>query len=227
MPRSTDTRRHEGRSSEMPIFVSGVILAAGQSSRMGRPKQLLPVGGRPLLQIVIDNALESQLDEIILVLGSNAESVRAVLDPATVSRIRVVVNREHASGQSSSVRAGLAATDDRARGAAILLGDQPGVTGELINRVLDRFAAGGTRLLRPEYGGDGTPIVPGHPVLLARSIWAETAGLTGDAGARSLLRDHPDWLTTIHMDGDPPPDIDDWEDYQRMCSDGGTKHSSR
>jgi molybdenum cofactor cytidylyltransferase len=194
---------------------------------MGRPKQLLPIDGRPLLQIVVDNALDSQLDEIILVLGAEAESVRAALDPVSVSRIHVVVNPDHASGQSSSLRAGLAAADDGARGAAILLGDQPGVTSDLIDRVLDLFAAGHTRLLRPEYGGDGIPRVPGHPVLLARSVWPETARLTGDAGARSLIRDHPDWLATLHVDGDPPPDIDDWQDYQRVCSDAGTKHPSR
>jgi len=206
-------------------FLSGVVLAAGASARMGRPKQLLPVGDRCLLQRVLDAALASRLDEVIVVLGHGADEIRAALDPAAFDpdaggRTRLVVNSEHAAGQSTSLRCGLRAADERARAAAVLLGDQPGVGAELIDRVAAAFLAGAAPLARPVYSDAGG--APGHPVLLARRIWPELEQLTGDRGARELMAARPDWLLEVAVAGQPPADVDTWEDYRRAVSGYGT-----
>ena len=197
-------------------FLSGVILAAGGSSRMGRPKQLLPVGDRSLLQHVVDNALGSRLDEVVLVLGHHAAAVREALTPARDHRLRVVVNADPDTGQSGSLRSGLRASAERARAAAILLGDQPGVGSHLIDRVVEAFLSGDAPVVRPTYEGADGRRVPSHPVLIARRLWPELERLEGDCGANTLLTRHPDWLSTLLVPGEPPADVDTWSDYQRV-----------
>ena len=194
--------------------LSGVVLAAGASTRLGRPKQLLPLAGRPLLQHVLDEAAASSLDEVILVLGHRAEEIRAALALPARRPDRVVVNPEHAAGQSGSLRLGLRSADPRATGAAILLGDQPGVTARLIDRVAAAFRAGDAPVARPVYAAGGRRVL-GHPVVLARRIWPEVERLGGDQGARTLLAAHPDWVLEVPVEGEPPADVDTWEDYER------------
>jgi len=197
-------------------FVSGIVLAAGMSQRLGRPKQLLPVGGRCLLRCVVDAALASRLDEVVVVLGHSAAAVRAALACESEPRVSLVVNPDFASGQSSSLRCGLGAADPRARAAAILLGDQPGIAPDLIDTILDAFLASdrpGARPIYPDAGG-----TPGHPVLLAREIWPAVEAESGDRGARALFRDRPEWLLKIPVAGSPPTDIDTPEDFRRFQS---------
>jgi molybdenum cofactor cytidylyltransferase len=204
-------------------FLSGIILAAGASTRMGRPKQLLRLGDRCLLQYVIDAAAASCLDEIIVVLGHCAEEVREILRLPTSRAARIVVATEYAQGQSVSLRAGLHAADPRARAAAILLGDQPQVTGRLIDRVAREFLNLDSAIARPVYTDPHGGRVPGHPVLLAKRIWPEVEKLEGDQGARALISAHPEWLFGIPIEGEPPVDIDTAEDHQRAASStGGT-----
>jgi molybdenum cofactor cytidylyltransferase len=102
----------------------------------------------------------------------------------------------------------------------VLLGDQPHVTHRVIDRVAEAFLAGGLPVARPVYSGPGGGPVPGHPVLLARRIWPELDALRGDQGARDLLRSRPDRLLELPVEGEPPADLDTWEDYQRALSAG-------
>lgn len=193
-------------------FLSGIILAAGSSTRMGRPKQLLPLQERPLLQHVLDAAVASCLDEIIVVLGHRAAEVcTAIKCPA---RVRLVVNTEYAEGQSTSLRAGLRAASPHAAAAAVLLGDQPRVTAPLIDAVAAAFLTSTACVVRPVYSASSDRRVPGHPVFLARRVWQEVDELRGDQGARALLAAHPEWLLEVPVEGDPPGDIDTWEDYR-------------
>jgi molybdenum cofactor cytidylyltransferase len=196
-------------------FLSAVILAAGASTRMGRPKQLLPLGDRVLLQRIVDEVAGSCADEIILVLGHAAAEIRRRITLPEVERpCRVVVNDDHERGQSGSLRLGLGAADPRAVAAVILLGDQPGVTCTLIDRVASAFLAAGVPAARPVYDGKDRGRIPGHPVFLGRALWRHVDALRGDAGARSLLAAHPEWLLEVPVEGAPPADLDTWQDYE-------------
>lgn len=192
-------------------FLSGIILAAGASSRMGRPKQLLRLGSRCLLEHVLEAAVASCLDEIILVLGCRAAEIREALRFPRARAVQVVDNPDYAQGQSSSIRLAIRLASPRAAGAGILLGDQPQITSRLIDMVAAAFRAAATPIVRPVYTGR----VPGHPVFLARRIWPEIDQLQGDEGARSLITRHPEWLTEVAVAGAPPADIDTREDYER------------
>jgi len=193
-------------------FLSGIILAAGTATRMGGLKQLLSLEGRPLLQHVVDAAVASCLDEIILVLGHEAEEIRVGIN--TPPRVRTIVNAEYAAGQSTSLRAGLRAASPPAAAAAILLGDQPGVAAPLIDTVAAAFFDSGACVVRPVYREADGRCVPGHPVFWARRVWPEVEALRGDRGGRALLALHPEWLLEIPFEGDAPHDIDTWNDYQ-------------
>lgn len=197
------------------IFLSGIVLAAGASTRMGRPKQLLPLGGRSLLQRTLDEAAASCLDELVLVLGHCSQEILDALRLPVRPACRVVANRRYQEGQSSSLVLGLRSTDPSAGAAAILLGDQPLVTAALIDRVAESFLEAGAPAARPVYAGAAGERVPGHPVFLARSTWADLARLDGDRGARDLLRARPDWLHELPLGGQPPVDIDTPEDWRR------------
>jgi molybdenum cofactor cytidylyltransferase len=176
---------------------------------MGRPKQLLPLGGRPLLQHVVDLA-GAELAESVLVLGAAAAEIHAAVTlPPTV---RVVLNPAAAEGQATSLRTGLAAMPPEVSAALVLLGDQPGVRPDAVRAV----ASGPGPIRRASYGGR-----PGHPVRLDREVWQDAMGLEGDAGARELLRRYPDLLVEVEVGGEPPPDVDTPEDYARLRDPSG------
>jgi molybdenum cofactor cytidylyltransferase len=188
--------------------ISGVVLAAGTSSRLGRPKQLLELEGRPLLQHVVDAAVGSGLDEVVVVLGHESERIASALElPASA---RVVVNEDYESGQSSSLRAALDSVHPGAEATAILLGDQPGLTSAAIRKVLDAFRESDAPILRALWQG-----TPGHPVILARSEWASIRRLEGDKGARDLVAASAR-AEVIEMDEPPVADVDTWDQYEKL-----------
>jgi molybdenum cofactor cytidylyltransferase len=197
-------------------FVSALVLAAGSASRMGEAKQLLPLAGRPLLDHVlsaVDNA--KSVSEILLILGSDAQRVRSELGLRRRNDVRVVVNANWAEGISSSLKTGLAAADKRAAAVCVLLGDQPSIDSEFIDRMIDEFFARPEPLVRPVYRGVDGQGVPGHPVIVSRSVWGEIEGLAGDEGLRTLISKQPKWLGAVAIDGTAPDDIDDRKDYAR------------
>lgn len=191
--------------------ISGVILAAGSSSRLGSPKQLLPLAGVPLLTHVLRNASASQLDEVILVLGHEADRIAAAVGDWGQ---RLVVNAGYAQGQSSSLRAGLLALDPAADAALFLLGDQPRVGPEVIDTLIAAYHAGAGPILVPEYGGQG-----GNPILFARSLFPQLDRVSGDEGARGVVRAHAAEVVAVPVSDDPPPpDVDTEEDYAALQS---------
>jgi molybdenum cofactor cytidylyltransferase len=201
-------------------FLSGVILAAGASRRMGRPKLLLPLGGRPLLQHPLDAAAASRLDEIVLVLGADAAEVLDAIRLPDRPPVRVAVHPDPSAGPGASLRRGLRGADARAVAAAILLGDQPGVTGPLIDRVTAAFLAAEAPVVRPVYCVSHGRRVPGHPVVVARRIWREAERLRGDEGMRGLLARRPEWLLEVPVEGEPPGDVDTPDDYRSLRTAG-------
>jgi molybdenum cofactor cytidylyltransferase len=159
--------------------IGAVVLAAGEGTRFGGPKQLAELDGRPLLEHVLAAvAAVPAVERTVLVLGARADEVRASMD---LHGAEVVVCELWAEGQAASLRAGLAVLDDM-DGALILLGDQPGITPAAIEAVLAHFD--GTRPLRAVYDGK-----PGHPVVMPRTLVPRAMELQGDEGARQLLED--------------------------------------
>ncbi len=187
-------------------MIAGVILAAGRSLRLGRPKQLLMWRGRPLLQHVIEAAAASNLAELVVVLGHEADRISEVL--SLPEGARLAHNPDYRNGQASSLRVGLTALSDDSHAAAILLSDNPFVTAALIDRVLEEFELSSAPVVRPRFRD-----VPGHPVVASRSEW-EHWKLAGDEGARSLLELSS--VHELHLDDVMFTDIDTWNDYQEL-----------
>jgi len=193
---------------------AGLVLAAGSSRRMGTPKQLLPLNGRPLLEGVVAAANASALDEVVVVLGANAEEVRRVVD---LGRARVVVNPDHEAGLGSSVRTGLAALGPEVGRAMVILGDQPAVSAELFDRLLDLQSSSGLPSAALRFG---TLLHP--PVVLERSLFGDLGSLEGDVGCRAVVRGRPELVAPLpaETDGVHPIDLDTPEDYRRVSSPG-------
>ena len=190
--------------------VGVVILAAGSSRRLGRPKQLLELEGKPLLQHVIDAVGAVGVGQIVVVLGHAADQIQAAL--TLPQHAKVVVNLDHARGQGSSVRAGLDRLSPHMGRAVILLGDQPRVAPDAIRAV----AEGTGPIVRAVYRG-----TPGHPVAFDRDVWAELATTAvGDQGGRELLRRDPQRVHEVALDQPSPLDIDTEDDYMRVLRSG-------
>lgn len=175
--------------------VAGLLLAAGAARRMGALKQVLPLAGRPLLQHSLDHLAASRVEDVILVLGCEADRVLAGLefDP---DRVRVVRNPDWEQGLSSSLRAGL----DQAHGAdavLVALGDLPLVPPAVIDRVVEAARGAPATIAAPTWQGRR-----GHPVLFKREHFEELRGLQGDVGGAPVLRAHPDRLLQVPVDTD-------------------------
>jgi molybdenum cofactor cytidylyltransferase len=186
----------------MPTRVSGLVLAAGGSSRLGRPKQLLPFGEATLLDHTLGVARACGFDQLVCVLGGGADEVRSVVD---LSGIEVVVNEVFGSGCSSSIAASLDVISGDV--LVLLLGDQPGVSPASVRALLAGRDDAELAVCRYEDGR-------GHPFAFARSAFADLAALHGDKGVWRLLDRARDAVAEVPVSGAIPPDVDTWEDYE-------------
>jgi molybdenum cofactor cytidylyltransferase len=180
---------------------------------MGEPKQLLPVRGRPLLEAALAAACDSRLDEVVVVLGAHAEAIR---ESVRLGRARVVINPDHQQGMSTSLRAGIASLDAHVDRAVVILGDQPDISAEVVNRLLDTQAASGLPAAALSFDGLLHP-----PVVLARALWGDIDALEGDVGLRALIRAHPEVVAAVEAGtpGGHPIDIDTREDFEQLAAD--------
>ena len=194
----------------MSRFISGLVLGAGASSRYGQPKQLLPFRETTLLGWVITQAERArELGEVIVVLGRAADEIRERVD---FGNAKVVDNPVFTEGCSSSYRAGLGAIDPRADAIMIILGDQPGVTPEIIDGVAEKWREGDKQIVLASYQGR-----LGHPMLFAKPMFDKLVGLHGDKAAWKLVDAHPDLLIEAPFDRPFPEDIDTVEDFKRVA----------
>ncbi|HST53108.1 MAG TPA: nucleotidyltransferase family protein [Pyrinomonadaceae bacterium] len=192
-----------------------VVLAAGASLRMGEPKQLLRYGGETLLSRAARAALDSSCRPAVVVLGSNAEELQKELAAACV---RVVVNGEWAEGMSSSIRCGLRALEESAAGgveaAVFLLCDQPFVTSDIVNRLVEAYRARRAPLVVSEYGDAGEK-TRGVPALFSRALFAELEELRGAEGARRVIARHAAEAEVVKAP-EAAFDVDTPDDYRAL-----------
>lgn len=193
--------------------VSAVVLAAGQSARMGEPKQLLRLGDETILQRTLENVRGAAVDEVVLVLGFAADQIRCQIPAQLVDRLKIILNEDFATGMASSLRAGLSAVSARADGALIVLADQPFVLPDTVNQIIDRYRSSNAKIVIPCYKGKC-----GNPVLLDRAIFAEAMSLTGDTGCRAIFANHHEGIVEVDVEDEGVVlDIDNQAEYKRLC----------
>jgi molybdenum cofactor cytidylyltransferase len=187
--------------------VAAIVLAAGESQRFGQTKQLLPIGDKTMIQHVVDIALDSPVEQVIVVLGCRAAEIRASIADRPV---QVVVNQEWRSGLSSSVQAGLAAVKPEVGAALFVLADQPGVTAEVIAKLVERYRETRSPIVVPTHRGRR-----GNPVLFDRSLFVELMEVKGDQGGRQIIAEHSHELEEIEVGTEAIfTDIDTADDYR-------------
>ncbi|HJS27652.1 MAG TPA: nucleotidyltransferase family protein [Actinomycetota bacterium] len=195
-------------------MISAIVLAAGEGTRFGGTKQVERLRGRPLVQHAVDAAAEGGIEDVVVVVGHDAERVRAAVELPPGGR--VVVNDRYAEGQSTSLSAGLRALGASSEAAIVLLADQPGIEARHVRSLRDAFGgAPDAEILRIGFR-DG----PG-PALLARSVWEEAASTAGDTGARALFEEDPDRIRWVTLDEDVPRDVDRPGDLERERTTDG------
>ena len=173
---------------------------------MGRPKQLLPVDGQPMLRRVTEAVCASSVTQVVVVIGADAVQVREALAGLPVC---VQYNPHWAEGIGTSLRAGIRALSPDVQAALVILADHPGLSARLIDRLVEGYLHAGAAIVAPVYRGRR-----GHPVLFAHTLFPELLRLQGDEGARSLLGRPGADLVCIEVD-DPAviQDIDTPDDY--------------
>ena len=199
------------QEADLHSGISAIVLAAGMSRRMGTPKQLLPIGGKVLLQVVLATVRASCVDEIIIVLGESADIIQSQI---SFDNCQVVINEAYQQGMSTSLRAGVARVSPSAEGALIVLADQPLLRPETIDQLIDEYRRNKPQIVIPVYSGSR-----GNPVLLDRSVFPELAGLTGDVGCRAIFDKHTERILKVPvtdsgvlLDLDTPADIKRFEE---------------
>jgi molybdenum cofactor cytidylyltransferase len=188
-------------------FVTGLVLAAGGSSRLGQPKQLLPYGSATLLDHVLETARSCEFDQLVCVIGGGADEVRAAVG---FDGVEVVDNPEFGEGCSSSIAAALGAIDDRSGVLVLMLGDQPGVTRDTVAKLL---AGRGEAPIAVCAYSDGR----GHPLAFSRRLFSDLAALHGDKAVWKLLDRYGEEAVDVPVHGPIPRDIDTWDDYAQIA----------
>jgi molybdenum cofactor cytidylyltransferase len=181
---------------------AALVLAAGGSRRLGRPKQLVQMRGRPLLETVVAEVSLWPVSRVAVVLGHRAEEI---LDAVDFGGATVLINPDWEEGIAASLRVGLdhLSREPRLERVFVALGDQPHIPPEVPGLLLEAIERAGLPAAVPKYRFQA-----GNPVLLDRGLWPRLMSLEGDAGASRLLRTHPEWVEEVWFDHLPPRDVD-------------------
>jgi molybdenum cofactor cytidylyltransferase len=192
-------------------MIAAVLLAAGQSSRMGQHKLLLPLLGKPLVLHAVESVLASEVEETLVVVGHRAEAVREALAGQPV---RIIENPDYAQGQSTSLRAGVVALAPETEAVVILLGDQPLLSADLLNALIAAWKRSNRPIVAPVYEGQR-----GNPVLFSRMLFPELLQVSGDQGGREVVQRHANEVALLPM-ADPAAalDVDTWPEYQALLA---------
>ena len=188
-------------------MVSAILLAAGQSRRMGELKQLMPFGQSTIVGQAVDNLLGSAVDEVIVVVGYKAEDV---IKAIAAKPVKVAINPDYEHGMSTSIMAGLNLVHSGVQGVMLALGDQPLVDSQTINRLIEEFYNHDKGIAVPTYQGRR-----GHPIIFATRYKKQLLKLSGDVGGRQIIKEHPDDVLEIAVNSENViADFDTTGDYQ-------------
>jgi len=193
--------------------VAGILLLAGLSSRLGFPKALLTFGNQPLIRHALLQALDSELGQVILVLGhKKLEILKRAGDLKQHPKLSIIFNPDFKEGLSTSLRTGLTQVNPGSAGALFLLGDQPLLTAQVINKLIRAFRKNPTAIIVPNYGER-----PGNPVLFPASFYPQLQRLSGDSGGRELIKKCVRRVQFIPIRPQRIGwDVDTWEDYEKV-----------
>ena len=188
-------------------MIAAVMLAAGLARRMGRQKLLLQLQGKPVVRLSVEHIV-SHVEDVVVVTGPEDTAIRQALEDLPV---RFAVNPRPQDGQGTSIAAGVAALKPWTTAALIALGDQPRMPAAVVPALLDAFRRSGQAIVAPVYQG-----VHGTPVLFSSEVFGELRALTGDAGARAVVKVNPERVEAVAFDIAMPPDVDTPEDYAKL-----------
>jgi len=187
-------------------MISAVLLAAGKSERMGKFKQLLPIGGKTFVETCVDNLLASRADEVIVVTGYNQAAVSEAL---AGRRVRIVNNPDFESGMASSIKRGVDEVAATARAFMIALADQPLIEPDVLNQIISQYEDSASLILIPTYLGRR-----GHPILLDSSLKGEVRSMDPHVGLRQITHKYERQTrylevssSSVLMDFDLPEDL--------------------
>jgi len=187
-------------------MINAIVLAAGESKRMGMPKALLRFSDTTFLAQIVSVLQQSEVDAVTVVLGAQAATIRASTD---LSGVDIVVNQDYRKGQLSSLVAGLRSLPSRPEAILLCLVDNPLISGETVDRIVRAFRETGRPIVIPVFKGRR-----GHPALFARAMFDELRSAPADEGARHIVQSHKDQVLEVDI---PDPAIlariDTPEDY--------------
>lgn len=189
-------------------MIAAVVLAAGRSTRMGTPKLLLTLSGRSVLRHVVDHALASRCEEVVVVVG---EAAGRMAEEVRIPGVRVVVNDRYREGMGTSLAAGVSTLPPECDAAVVLLGDQPCVTAEVIDALIDAYRRTRKPIVASRYGD-----VTGAPTLIGAALFNEARQLGGDVGGRFLIQQHPDLVEEVPVPRSATIDVDTPEEFARL-----------
>ena len=185
-----------------------IILAAGNSSRLGKPKQLVLYGDQTLIQHAVNAALDTPAQQVILVLGANSTTIKPTIKQTNLT---IIENKDWQQGMASSIRAGVSALVKSApsiEGVIIMVCDQPFVSSSILSQLIEKHKATGKSMIASEYEG-----TQGTPAFFHKSQFSKLLALFGDSGAKKLIKKYPDLVETIpfpegKIDIDVPEDVE-------------------
>lgn len=181
----------------LQIFMNStaILLAAGASERMGTTKQLVSITDKPLLLHTLEPLLESRLAKVVLVLGHNHKEILKQIPSS--EKLITVINNNYAHGISSSVKTGMAHLEPNTDTIMIALADQPFITTQIINNLLEHASETTKKIIAPVWQGER-----GHPVIFKKKYFHKLMKLYGDKGGSSILKNHPYDLLLIAVKTD-------------------------
>lgn len=193
--------------------ISGVLLAAGKSERMGKNKLLLPFGNHTVIEESLLQLIESGLDEVMVVTGFQREKVEKLIEEKFRDTINVVYNENYNSGRAESIKCALGNIDKKSDAVLFMVADKPSVKSNLIRKAAGEFKRETPLILYVQ-----TPAGRGHPVIFSKSLFGELMELYGEPTGDAIFDKYRDEAVIIE-DRNPQIDIDTLEDYNNVLKE--------